>query len=89
LQTQSSEIHEKDVVDPEDGPDTSTRNPPSSGGSLNFQQPEPAVNILNRKSVFGLGVNTLPSIQASNTAALIVCEYPDCERTFEYRHEYQ
>jgi hypothetical protein len=48
LQTQSSEIHEQAFVDPEDDPGTSSQITTSSGGSLDFQQPEPAVNILNR-----------------------------------------
>jgi hypothetical protein len=89
LQTQSSEIHEKDFVVAEDDSDTSSQNAPSSGGSLDLQQPEPAVDILNSPSVFGLGVNLLPSIPASNAVARIVCEFPDCKRTFEHRHEYQ
>lgn len=88
LQTQSSEIHEKDFVDPEDDPDASSQNVPSSGSSLDLQQPEPAVDILNSPSVFGLGINLFPSIPASNAAARIVCEFPDCEKTFEHRHEY-
>jgi hypothetical protein len=89
LQTQSSEIHEEDSVTPEDDPDTSRQNTPSSGGSLGLQQSEPAVNLLNSLSAFGLGMNPLPSIPASNAAARIVCEFPDCERSFEHRHEYQ
>lgn len=89
LQTQSSEIHEKDFVAPEADLDTSRQNTPSSGGSLGLQQSGPAVSILNSPSVFGLGMNPLPSIPASNAAARIVCEFLDCERTFEHRHEYQ
>jgi hypothetical protein len=89
LQTQSSEILEQDFVDPEDDPDTSSQNSASSGNSLDLQQPESAVNLLNSPSVYGLGMNLIPSIPSPNAAARIVCEFPDCERTFEHRHEYQ
>lgn len=89
LHTQSSEIYEKDLLDPEDDPDASNQNDPSSGGSLDLQQPEPTVNILNSPLVFGLGVNLLPSIPASNTAARIVCGFPHCEWIFEDRYQYQ
>ena len=89
LQTQPSEVHEKDFVAPKDDRDTSRQNTPSSGGLFDIQQPKPAVNILNRQSVLGLGMNPLPPIPASNAVALIVCEFPDCKRTFEHRHEYQ
>jgi hypothetical protein len=89
LQTQSSEIHEKDFVVAEDDPDTSSQKTPSRRGSLDLQQPGPAADIPNKPSVFGLGMNMLQSIPASNIAAQIVCEFPDCERTFEHKHEYQ
>jgi hypothetical protein len=89
LQTQSSEIYEKDFIAPEDDLDTSRQNTPSNGASPGLQQSGPAVSILNNPSVFGLGINPLPSIPGSNAAARIVCEFPDCERTFEHKHEYQ
>jgi hypothetical protein len=89
LHIQSSEIREKDFVASEDDLDTFRQNTPSSGSSLGLQQSEPAVSILNSPSAFGLGMNPLASIPALNPVARIVCEFPDCERTFEHRHEYQ